>query len=78
MIEKAADITATADIFAVVGTSLLVYPAAGLVHYKPSHVPCYLVDKRLPDVSHVRNVISIEQPATKGVAQMKERLMQLL
>lgn len=78
MIETAADITATADIFAVVGTSLLVYPAAGLVHYTPSHVPCYLVDKRLPEISLVQQVIAIEQPATKGVAEMKEQLMKLL
>jgi NAD-dependent deacetylase len=78
MIEKAAEITATADIFAVVGTSLMVYPAAGLVHYKPSHVPCYLVDKHLPDVSHIQNLIAIEQPATSGMGEMKAQLMQLL
>ena len=78
MIETAADITATADIFAVVGTSLLVYPAAGLVHYKPAHVPCYLVDKKLPEISLVQQVIAIEQPATRGVAEMKEQLMKLL
>ena len=78
MIETAADITATADIFAVVGTSLLVYPAAGLVHYKPAHGPCYLVDKKLPEISLVQQVIAIEQPATRGVAEMKEQLMKLL
>jgi NAD-dependent deacetylase len=78
MIEKAAEITATADVFAVVGTSLMVYPAAGLVHYKPSDVPCYLVDKHLPDVSHIQNLIAIEQPATSGMGEMKAQLMQLL
>jgi NAD-dependent deacetylase len=78
MIERAAEITATADIFAVVGTSLMVYPAAGLVHYKPSDVLCYLVDKHLPDVSHIQNLIAIEQPATSGMGEMKAQLMQLL
>lgn len=77
MIERAVEITATADVFAVVGTSLLVYPAAGLVHYKPSHAPCYVVDKKLPDLSSVRNLVTIEQPATIGMSLLKEQLMGL-
>ena len=44
LIETAAEIVQTADFFAVIGTSLVVYPAAGLVDYVPVNVPVYLVD----------------------------------
>ena len=46
MIEPAAKLVASADIFAVVGTSLVVYPAAGLIHLAGSRVPRYIVDKK--------------------------------
>ncbi|HSF46144.1 MAG TPA: NAD-dependent deacylase [Chitinophagaceae bacterium] len=77
MIEVAAAITATADIFAVVGTSLVVYPAAGLVHYTPSGIPCYVVDKKLPPTSGMRNVLAIEKPATSGMAELRHLLLPL-
>lgn len=75
MIGTAAAIVEEADLFAIVGTSLVVYPAAGLVHYTRPGIPIYLVDKKLPEVK-LHNLIRIEQPATSGVKQMAELLRQ--
>lgn len=77
MIEVAVPIVHTADIFAVVGTSLVVYPAAGLITVAADHIPKFIVDKKIPYTSAVRNVTAIEKPATEGVKELKELLMQL-
>jgi NAD-dependent deacetylase len=74
-IEEAARIASTADIFLVVGTSLVVYPAAGLLYYVPPHIPKYVVDKSLPDMSGFNNVRAIELPATEGMHVLKGRLL---
>ena len=74
MIEQAIPIMYEADVFVLVGTSLAVYPAAGLVDYVKEKVTKYVVDKRIPPVSRYKNVIPIEKPATEG---MKE-LLQIL
>lgn len=70
MIEKAIPIVNSADIFIVVGTSLVVYPAAGLVNYTSEHVPIYIIDKRIPYVSSTGNITAIEKPATEGVKEL--------
>jgi NAD-dependent deacetylase len=67
MIEEAIPIVRTADIFIVVGTSLVVYPAAGLVNYAPWNIPKYIIDKRIPYTSELINVTAIEKPATEGL-----------
>lgn len=74
--ELAVDIIAAADIFVLIGTSLVVYPAAGLVDYVKDRVPKYVVDKRIPPVSRYANVIPIEQPATEGMQEVWRRLHQ--
>ena len=66
-IEEAIPIVNRADIFAVVGTSLVVYPAAGLVNYAPYEIPKFIIDKRIPYTSSVHNITEIEKPATEGV-----------
>jgi NAD-dependent deacetylase len=70
MIEKAAHIVRSADIFVVVGTSLVVYPAAGLVNYAPWPIPKYIIDKQIPYAAEVYNVKGIEKPATLGVQEL--------
>lgn len=70
MIEKAAQIAAVADIFVVVGTSLQVYPAAGLVQYAPRYSKKYIVDKKIPYLSPGSGIIPIELPATEGVRKL--------
>lgn len=66
MIEQAAAVASTADIFAVIGTSLVVYPAAGLIHYAPHAIPKFIIDKSIPYAS-LYNITAIEKPATEGI-----------
>lgn len=69
-IEEAIPIVNAADIFAVVGTSLVVYPAAGLVNYTRQGIPVYLIDKKIPPLRSKENLTILEMPATEGVAKM--------
>jgi NAD-dependent deacetylase len=77
MIERAAAIVRQADLFVVVGTSLVVYPAAGLVNYAPWHIPKYIVDKRIPYTSDAYNLVAIEKPATEGMKELADMLKSL-
>ena len=72
-IEPAAALCEEADIFVVVGTSMAVYPAAGLIHYVPRSTPCYVVDPKEVPVS--RQVTFIKEVATRGVTQLVDELM---
>ncbi len=77
MIETAVEITRSAEIFLVIGTSLAVYPAAGLVNYAPWKIPKFIVDKRVPNTSSIYNLTAIEKPATEGIAVLREMLKKL-
>lgn len=70
MIEQAIPLVRQADIFIVVGTSLVVYPAAGLLNFAAPFVPKYIVDKRIPYTTALNNLITIEKPATQGVEEL--------
>jgi NAD-dependent deacetylase len=74
-IEEAIPIVYSADIFVVVGTSLVVYPAAGLVNYTAFDVPKYIIDKKIPYVSSSANLTVIEKPATEGIKDLLKILM---
>lgn len=78
MIELAADITSMADVFVVMGTSLQVYPAAGLLHYTQADIPTFVVDKKLPPVSGLSKLVQIEAPATVGIVQLTQQLQALM
>jgi NAD-dependent deacetylase len=71
---KAAEICTTADVFAVIGTKLVVYPAAGLIDYVPETAVKYVVDL---DISNVRgqNWHKIQKKATLGVPEMVDELL---
>ena len=75
MITKAMKIMREADIFILVGSSLQVYPAAGLVDYVPHQVPKYIIDKKIPYASAPANFFFIEKPATEGVEELKKFLL---
>ncbi|CAN5131446.1 NAD-dependent deacylase [soil metagenome] len=75
LIEIAQQVVSTADIFVVVGTSLQVYPAAGLVYSLQDDVPKYIIDKKIPSFSPLKNLHFIEKPATEGVEEVKQMLM---
>jgi NAD-dependent deacetylase len=77
MIEVAVAIVQQADFFAVVGTSLVVYPAAGLITVADDAIPKFIVDKKIPYTSSVYNVTAIEKPATEGVKDLRELLLRL-
>jgi NAD-dependent deacetylase len=76
-IEEAVPIVYAADIFVVVGTSLVVYPAAGLINYVALETPKFIVDKKIPYSSSMRNLTLIEKPATLGVMELIELLRNL-
>lgn len=74
--EEAVLVVYSADIFVVVGTSLVVYPAAGLINYVELETPKFIVDKKIPYTSPMRNLTLIEKPATEGVRELIELLKQ--
>jgi NAD-dependent deacetylase len=74
MIEEAIKVARQAELFLIVGTSLVVYPAAGLVNHVPWQVPKYIVDKKIPYASSLYNVTVIEKPATEGMRELVQLL----
>ena len=76
MMEDAGRIVKDAHIFVVIGTSLAVYPAAGLIHYAPGYIPKFIVDKAIPSTVGVR-ITAIEKPATEGVAELQKKLLEM-
>lgn len=70
MMEEAVPLVQQADIFVVVGTSLVVYPAAGLLTVAADAVPKFIVDKKIPFASSVHNLTAIEKPATEGMKEL--------
>jgi NAD-dependent deacetylase len=78
MMEKAVEITEQADIFVVIGTSLAVYPAAGLVHYVANPKPIFIIDPAKPDIRVKDNMTFIQEKATVGMEILKERLSKMI
>lgn len=76
LIEEAARLVSFADIFVVVGTSLAVYPAAGLIHFARSDARKFIIDKRIPYISSNMNLVMIEKPATEGVKDLCDLLLE--
>lgn len=76
-IEEAANITRTADVFIVIGTSLQVYPAASLIDFAPKFCPKYLIDKADVDFYGIQQIEHIRKPATEGVEVLLQRLAEL-
>jgi NAD-dependent deacetylase len=70
-------IVRNADILVIVGTSLVVYPAASLVDYAPADIPVFVIDPGKPTISH-RKVFFIEEKAGKGVKLLQEKLNELI
>lgn len=69
-IEKAVELVRRADVFVVIGTSLVVYPAAGLLQFVSPGVPIYYIDPNPADTSGIPGVRVIREPATRGVAEL--------
>jgi NAD-dependent deacetylase len=70
MILMARNIMTDADVFLLAGTSLQVYPAAGLIDYVPTDVPKYIIDKNPPYIRPHHNFHVITKSATEGVEEL--------
>ena len=73
-IETAAHRVEQADIFVVIGTSLNVYPAAGLLNYVPAGVPVYIIDPSQPAFNPSENITFMQEKASTGVAKLISKL----
>lgn len=76
MMEIAQREAAQSDIFMVIGTSLQVYPAAGLLYGVPTGVPIYIVDPSIPDYHPQPNITALAEPASIGVPKLAKQLME--
>lgn len=74
-IEKASTIVSAADILIVIGTSLVVYPAAGLINYLPSANKKYLIDPNASNYQNTQNLTVIRKKAGVGVPELVEELL---
>lgn len=77
-LQDAAEAVEQADAFAVIGSSLVVYPAASLVHYVRNGVPCFLIDPKEVTVPGHRSFEVIQDVASRGTAELGRRLAKLL
>lgn len=73
-IEKAIELVERADVFVVIGTSLVVYPAAGLIQCVRPGVPIYYIDPNPASTAGVPNVTVIKATATEGIRRLAEIL----
>lgn len=78
LIEVSADQASQADIFLVVGTSLQVYPAAGLLHYVRYDVPKYVIDPKLPEMQQIPLLTMYAEKASSGMEKVKKVLLEMI
>lgn len=76
MIEVAYAEALLADVFIVVGTSLQVYPAAGLLYYVESNVPVYIVDPHIPGYQNAPNITPVQEAASTGLPKLVKQLIE--
>lgn len=74
MMEVAMQIAMKADIFMVVGTSMVVYPAAGLIDFVADEAPKFVIDPRIPSVRTMNNLYFYEENASTGVKKVGDKL----
>lgn len=76
LMTEAAIVTGSADIFIVVGTSLVVYPAASLIDYVSAQTSKYIIDPNKPSVNdYHKNIEFITEKATLGMTHLAEKLL---
>lgn len=73
-LEEAALIVEKADILIVIGTSLVVYPAAGLINYAPKHCSKYIIDPSTPELYSFESWNHIKETATSGITKLIQDL----
>ncbi|WP_333600552.1 SIR2 family NAD-dependent protein deacylase [Flavobacterium sp.] len=78
-LDEAVNITQQADYLAIIGTSLQVYPAAGLLHYANKKVPVFYIDPKPATIYDLQNPLEIiPMNATEGVPVLREKLTKLI
>ncbi len=70
----AVEIVRSADIFVIIGTSMIVYPAAGLIDYVPENAEIYIIDPKPIPVQNRKNLFFIQEVASKGIEVLKVKL----
>lgn len=78
MIETAIDYVEKADIFVIIGTSMNVYPAAGLLNYVGGNVSVYLIDPNPVNISSNRKIHVISKGASEGMENLRKILLDIL
>lgn len=73
-ISEAVEIVAKADLFVIIGTSLQVYPAAGLISYVPTKVPVFVIDPDQPHIQTGHQIGFISEKASLGMEKLFEKL----
>jgi NAD-dependent deacetylase len=76
MITKAMHEMPKADIVILIGSSLAVYPAAGLLEFVRPEVPIYVVDPKIPPVNLQNKLIKIQEKASKAVPMLVNKLLE--
>lgn len=72
--ENAIEITSTADYFIVIGTSMTVYPAAGLIHYLPDDCEIFVIDPKLSN-SYTKSEHYFQMSATEGMKILTKKFL---
>lgn len=75
MFEKAITEIKDAELVIIIGTSMQVYPAAGLIHYAPQNIPIYFIDPKPNIETTLNNLTVIEEKATTGVKKVVDKLL---
>ena len=77
-LEAAIDLVEQADYIAIIGTSLQVYPAAGLTDFAPKNIPIFYIDPKATSISNLKNPLTcIPMKATAGILVLQQKLMEL-
>lgn len=74
-IEQAVEWSMDCDAFAVIGTSLQVYPAAGLLRLLSPGIPLYVLDPRIPPMEDLKPRLALELPAAQGISRLSDRVL---
>lgn len=78
LMDIAASHASEADLCVIVGTSMVVYPAAGLIHYVRYDAPKFVVDPKLPDIGNVPHLTMFAEKGSTGMEKVKKKLLELL
>ena len=76
LMDNAIDEVSSCDLFIVIGTSMAVYPAAGLINYVKSNVPKYIIDPILPAIERKENMYLYEEKGSVGVPKVAKVLLE--